>query len=426
MTVNLEAVLSKANLSHALKQVLANKGAPGVDGMNTEELVPYIKAHPNELSQAIMDGTYRPSPVKRVYIPKENGDKRPLGIPTVRDRLIQQALAQKIAEEFEPRFSDSSYGFRPNLSALDAVQAVVSKANQGYEYVIDLDLSKFFDTVNHSKMIQVLSDRIRDGRVISLIHRFFRAKIEEEGRYTKPVQGMPQGGPLSPICANCLLNELDQELEKRGHKFVRYADDMCILFKSKRAAERTFISIKKFIEQKLFLEVNEDKTKICHLSQDVKFLGYTFYKRRNKDSGGEEWKTAVHKKSRKKFKNTVREILDRRCPLGLEKCKSKLRKFITGWANYFKYGLTKSGRLKLDQWIRRRIRQMYWKIWKTPRTRVRALVKFGIPKGQAYQWGNSSKAYWRIAGSWVLSSSLTVKRLESQGGWVWLENCRAW
>lgn len=231
MTVNLEAVLSKANLSHALKQVLANKGAPGVDGMTTEELVPYIKAHPNELSQAIMDGTYRPSPVKRVYIPKENGDKRPLGIPTVRDRLIQQALAQKIAEEFEPRFSDSSYGFRPNLSALDAVQAVVSKANQGYEYVIDLDLSKFFDTVNHSKMIQVLSNRIRDGRVISLIHRFFRAKIEEDGRYTKPDQGMPQGGPLSPVCANCLLNELDQELEKRGHKFVRYADDMCILFK---------------------------------------------------------------------------------------------------------------------------------------------------------------------------------------------------
>ncbi len=308
MTVNLEAVLSKANLSRALKQVRTNKGAPGVDGMSTEELVPYIKAHPNELSQAIMDGTYRPSPVKRVYIPKENGDKRPLGIPTVRDRLIQQALAQKIAEEFEPSFSDNSYGFRPNLSALDAVQAVVSKANQGYEYVIDLDLSKFFDTVNHSKMIQVLSDKIKDGRVISLIHKFFRAKIEEDGKYTKPTQGMPQGGPLSPICANCLLNELDQELEKRGHKFVRYADDMCILFKSKRAAERTFQSIKKFIEQKLFLKVNEEKTKICHLSQDVKFLGYTFYRRPNKDGQPPEWKTAVHRKSRKKFKDSIREI----------------------------------------------------------------------------------------------------------------------
>ena len=250
--VTLEAVLEQENLLRALKQVKANKGAPGVDGMKTEELVPYIKAHPNELRQAIMDGTYRPSPVKRVYIPKENGEKRPLGIPTVRDRLVQQALAQKIAEEFEPKFSNNSYGFRPYRSALNAVQAVVRYANEGYEYVIDLDLSKFFDTVNHSKMIQVLSDTIKDGRVISLIHRFFRAKIEEEGKYTKPTQGMPQGGPLSPVCANCLLNELDQELERRGHKFVRYADDMCVLLRSRRAAERAYESIRKFIEKRSY------------------------------------------------------------------------------------------------------------------------------------------------------------------------------
>lgn len=424
--VTLEAVLEQENLLRALKQVKANKGAPGVDGMKTDELVPYIKAHPNELRQAIMDGTYRPSPVKRVYIPKENGEKRPLGIPTVRDRLVQQALAQKIAEEFEPKFSNNSYGFRPYRSALNAVQAVVRYANEGYEYVIDLDLSKFFDTVNHSKMIQVLSDTIKDGRVISLIHRFFQAKIEEDGKYTKPTQGMPQGGPLSPVCANCLLNELDQELEKRGHKFVRYADDMCVLLKSRRAAERAYESIRKFIEKKLFLKVNTEKTKICHLTEGIKFLGYTFYKGKNKDKGTYEWKPAIHKKSEKKFKNAIRVILDRRCPKGLEECKVTLRRFVVGWANYFCLGMSKSRRKDLDSWIRRRIRQMYWKIWKKPRTRIRALIRFGIGKDNAYQWGNSSKGYWRISDSWILHRSLTVKRLSAEGRWTWLENARQW
>ena len=275
-------------------------------------------------------------------------------------------------------------------------------------------------------MIQVLSDTIKDGRVISLIHRFFQAKIEEDGRYTKPTQGMPQGGPLSPICANCLLNELDQELERRGHKFVRYADDMCVLLKSRRAAERVCESIKKFIEEKLFLKVNTEKTKICHLTEGIKFLGYTFYKGKNKNKDAYEWKLAIYKKSEKKFRNAIRIILDRKCPKGLEECKTTLRRFVVGWANYFCMGLSKSRREKLDEWIRRRIRQMYWKIWKKPRTRIRALIKFGISENKAYQWGNSSKGYWHISNSWILRRSLTNKRLSEQGKWTWLENACQW
>ena len=247
--VSLEKILEPHNLAEALKQVVSNKGAPGVDGMAVDELEPFIRANPGLLSQAIRDGSYRPSPVKRVYIPKDNGDKRPLGIPTVVDRLVQQAIAQQLSEEYEPKFSDNSFGFRPNRSAHDALKRIVDNANEGYEYVIDLDLAKFFDTVNHSKMIQVLSETVKDGRVVSLVHKFFRAKINEDGKITKPTMGMPQGGPLSPVCANILLNELDQLLDSRGHRYVRYADDMLLQFRSQRSAERVFASVKKFIEE---------------------------------------------------------------------------------------------------------------------------------------------------------------------------------
>lgn len=218
--VSLEKILEPTNLTEALKQVVSNKGAPGVDGMAVDELEPFIRNHPRVLSQAIRDGSFRPSPVKRVYIPKDNGEKRPLGIPTVVDRLVQQAIAQKLSEEYEPKFSDNSFGFRPNRCAHDALKRIVDNANDGYEYVIDLDLAKFFDTVNHSKMIQVLSETVKDGRVVSLVHRFFRAKINDEGKIIKPTIGMPQGGPLSPVCANILLNELDQLLDGRGHRYV--------------------------------------------------------------------------------------------------------------------------------------------------------------------------------------------------------------
>lgn len=425
--VSLERILEQQNFTEAYKRVLANKGAAGVDSMEVDELEGYLRAHPHQLSQAIRDGSYRPMPVRRCYIPKDNGEKRPLGIPTVVDRLVQQAVAQVLMQEYEPVFSKLSFGFRPWRGAHDAIDAVADMASQGYEYAIDLDLSKFFDTVNHAKMMQVLSKRIKDGRVISLIHHIFRAKISEDGKCTQPEMGMPQGGPLSPVCANILLNELDQELDRRGHKFARYADDMIILCKSQRAAERTYASIKKFIEKELKLKINEDKTKVCKLSDDIKFLGYTYYKRKARgkeigaDTGRMLWAYQAHQKAVDKYKRTVKKILDRRCPKGLEETKKKLAAYVTGWYNYFRMGMSKSKRRELDGWMRRRIRQMYWKIWKKTITKFRALVKLGVDREKAYQWANSSKAYWRVAGSWILSSTLTNKRLKELG-WVGLED----
>lgn len=425
--VGLEKILEPHNLTEALKQVVSNKGTPGVDGMAVDELESFIRANPGLLSHAIRDGSYRPSPVKRVYIPKDNGDKRPLGIPTVVDRLIQQAIAQQLSEEYEPKFSDNSFGFRPNRSAHDALKRIVDNANEGYEYVIDLDLAKFFDTVNHSKMIQVLSETVKDGRVVSLVHKFFRAKINEDGKITKPTMGMPQGGPLSPVCANILLNELDQLLDSRGHRYVRYADDMLLQFRSQRSAERVFTSVKKFIEEKLFLQVNVEKTKICHLSKDVKFLGHTFFKRKNDEDvdGKGKWRLAVHRKARKAFEQKIKALLNRKCSKGLDRCKEELRLYIRGWANYFHLGLSKVRRENYDQWIRRRIRQLYWKIWKKNPTRVRALIKLGIEQQRAYEWGNSSKSYWRVSGSWVLTRSLKNDVLQMLG-WTWLGTARQW
>lgn len=429
--VTLEAILDSANMTRALRKVVANKGSPGVDDMEVSELEPYIRAHPRQLSKSIADGTYRPSPVRRTYIPKDNGELRPLGIPTVVDRLVQQAIAQVLSEEYDPVFAPTSCAYRPGMSADSAMDAVQCFGNEGYVWAVSLDLSKFFDTVNHSKMIQVLSDRIKDGRVISLIHRIFRAKICENGKFTRPTMGMPQGGPLSPICANILLNELDQELMRRGVKFVRYADDTLILCRSERAARRVYASVKKFVEKKLFLKVNESKTKISHLSRDVKFLGFTFYPRRVGPAKSKAercrmtWDYAVHPKKIKAFKARVKTELDRRCPRGLDRTKRQFAVFIKGWLGYFFAGLSKSRREDLDQWIRRRIRQLYWKIWKKPRTRIAALRKLGVSQCRAHEWGNSSKSYWRISGSWVLSTSLTNTRL-GELGWTWLSNARDW
>lgn len=413
--ITLESILEKDNLSKAFRQVVSNKGTAGIDDMTVDELEPWIRAHPHELTNRILSGKYRQHPVMRVYIPKDNGDMRPLGIPRVIDRLVQQAVAQELSREFEPRFSDNSYGFRPNRSAHDAIRKVVANANDGYEYVIDLDLAKFFDTVNHSKLLQVLSETIKDGRVISLIHKFLRAKIMDEGEVTTPTIGTPQGGPVSPVLANILLNELDRELDKRGHHFVRYADDMMIMCKSQRAAQRTYESISKFIEKKLFLNINRDKTKVCHLSEDVKFLGYTFIKRQLKDDETTKWHASVHRKSLSKLKVKIKALTDRRCPKGWSTTKTELNTVLRGWFNYFRLGIRKSLVTTIDGWTRRRIRQMYWKTWKRNSTRIKELEKLGINKDKAYQWGNSSKSYWKIAGSFILCRALTNKTIKEKG-----------
>lgn len=413
--ITLESILEKDNLNKAFRQVVSNKGTAGIDDMTVDELEPWIRAHPHELTNRIQSGKYRQHPVMRVYIPKDNGEKRPLGIPRVIDRLVQQAVAQELSREFEPIFSDNSYGFRPNRSAHDAIRKVIANANDGYEYVIDLDLAKFFDTVNHSKLLQVLSETIKDGRVISLIHKFLRAKIMDEGKVTTPTIGTPQGGPVSPVLANILLNELDKELDKRGHHFVRYADDMMIMCKSQRAAQRTYESISKFIEKKLFLNINKDKTKICHLSEDVKFLGYTFMKRQLKNDETTKWHASVHRKSLAKLKVKIKALTDRRCPKGWSTTKTELNTVLRGWFNYFRLGIRKSLVTTIDGWTRRRIRQMYWKTWKKNSTRIKELEKLGINKDKAYQWGNSSKSYWRIAGSFILCRALTNKTIKEKG-----------
>ena len=260
--ITLERILSHGTMVEAIKRVIANKGGAGVDGMKTGEILEYIRSHPYEISESVRKGTYRPKPIKRVYIPKDNGDKRPLGIPTVIDRFIQQSIALVLSEEYEKIFSDNSFGFRPGRGCRNAIDRATEYVNSGLEWVIDLDLSKFFDTVNHSKLLQLLSDRIADGRVISLIHRFLRAPISEDGKVGKKnTIGTPQGGVISPVLANVLLNELDQLLDSRGIKFVRYADDMVIFCGSKKAAERILANVTSFIEKKLFLKVNTDKPK---------------------------------------------------------------------------------------------------------------------------------------------------------------------
>lgn len=413
--ITLESILEKDNLNRAFRQVVSNKGTAGIDDMTVDELEPWIRAHPHELTNRIISGKYRQHPVMRVYIPKDNGEMRPLGIPRVIDRLVQQAVAQELSREFEPRFSDNSYGFRPNRSAHDAIRKVIANANDGYEYVIDLDLAKFFDTVNHSKLLQVLSETIKDGRVISLVHKFLRAKIMDEGKVTTPTIGTPQGGPVSPVLANILLNELDKELDKRGHHFVRYADDMMIMCKSQRAAQRTYESISKFIEKKLFLNINRDKTKVCHLSDDVKFLGYTFIKRQLKNDETTKWHASVHRKSLAKLKVKIKELTDRRCPKGWSTTKTELNTVLRGWFNYFRLGIRKTLVTTVDGWTRRRIRQMYWKTWKKISTKIKELEKVGINKDKAYQWGNSSKSYWRIAGSFILKRALTNKTIKEKG-----------
>ena len=272
----MEYILSPDNLAKAYKAVVRNKGVGGVDKMETSELLPYLNRHNNELIEQLMKGTYKPNPVRRVEIPKDNGKMRQLGIPTVIDRYIQQAISQVLIPLYEPQFSDNSFGFRPNRSAHDALRRVQQYADEGYRYCIDLDLERFFDTVSHSKLIEVLSRTIKDGRVVSLIHKYLNAGVMVRNRYEDTEEGVPQGGPLSPVLSNILLNELDKELERRGHPFVRYADDCLIMVKSQRATERVRDSISAFIEKKLFLKVNKEKTIVGALT-GKKFLGYSFY-----------------------------------------------------------------------------------------------------------------------------------------------------
>ena len=411
----LEQILSRDNLNRAYKQIKRNKGAGGIDGMQVDELLPFLKENKDELVQSIRDGKYRPKPVRRVEIPKENGKTRKLGIPTVVDRLIQQAICQVLSPIFEKQFSDHSFGFRPKRSAHDALKGSQTNITEGYKWVVDMDLEKYFDTVNQSKLIQILSETIKDGRVISLIHKFLRAGVMVGGMFEDSPEGVPQGGPLSPLLGNIMLNECDHELERRGHRFVRYADDMLIFCKSRKAATRTLTNILPYIEGKLFLKVNQEKTRVAYVNK-VKYLGYSFYTHKR------EGRLRIHPKSVEKFKDKIREFTGRSNGMGVVARKARLNQVVRGWMNYFKLADAKNLIKGLDEWIRSRIRMVTWKRWKKIRTRFDNLKRLGIKEEQAWMWANTRKGYWRTAHSPILSRALPNERFK-RAGYLSLMEC---
>ena len=405
----MEQILHKDNLNKAYKKVKSNKGAGGVDGMSVDELLGFLKDNQKRLIQKIKDGKYKPNPVRRVEIPKETkGEFRKLGVPTVVDRVFQQAITQILSPIYEERFSEYSYGFRPFKGAHDALTQCQTNVNDGYVYVVDMDLEKFFDTVCQSKLIEILSRTIKDGRVISLIHKYLNAGVISRGLFEKTEIGMPQGGPLSPLLSNIMLNELDKELTRRGHRFVRYADDCMIFCKSRKSAERTLRTITPFIEEKLFLKVNREKTCVEHISK-VKYLGYSFYRYKGK------CRFRVHPKSVTKMKNKIRELTNRSNGWGNEYRALKLTQFIRGWVNYFGMADMKSLLLKTDEWLRHKIRAIYWKQWKKVRTKFKKLKALGVEQEKAWICANMRNGIWYCSGYFVLQTAFNNKKLRELG-----------
>ena len=386
----MEQILSSDNLNRAYLQVVRNKGAEGVDGVKYTELKEHLAKNGENIKEQLRARKYKPQPVRRVEIPKPDGGVRNLGVPTVTDRFIQQAIAQVLTPIYEEQFSENSFGFRPGRGAHDALRQCQKNVDEGYVYVIDMDLEKFFDTVSQSKLIEVLSRTIKDGRVISLIHKYLNAGVIADGIFERTEVGMPQGGPLSPLLSNVMLNELDKELERRGHRFVRYADDCMILCKSKKSAERTLRNIIPFIEGKLFLKVNRKKTEVAHISK-VKYLGYTFYRYKGK------CRLRVHAKSVVKMKNKIRELTDRNKGISNKKREKEYQEYVRGWVQYYRLADMKGLLKRTDEWARRRIRAVYWKQWKKIKTRYRMLKALGMEHWMAKELACSRKGYWRMA-----------------------------
>lgn len=404
----LEKILSKDNMNLAYKRVKANNGASGIDGKTVDELLQYLKENGEQIKEDIRNGRYNPKAVRRVEIPKTDGSKRKLGIPTVVDRVIQQAIAQQLSKTYEPIFSENSYGFRPNRSCHDAILKAKEIMNNGYKWVVDLDLEKFFDTVNQDLLISIIRRTINEDKVVSLIRKYLQAGVLVKGVFEKTEKGTPQGGNISPILSNIMLNELDKEIEKRGLQFVRYADDCIIFAKSKKAAERIMTNITKFIETKLRLKVNRTKSKVDKPWR-IKYLGFSFYQAKGRVE------IRIHPKSVVKFKDKIRVITSRSKAMSMETRYIKLKQTIVGWVNYFK--IANMGKLAqtLDKWIRRRIRMCYWKQWKKTKTKYDNLIKMGVNKDKAYRTANSRKSYWRISDTPEMHIALNNKTLERLG-----------
>jgi group II intron reverse transcriptase/maturase len=404
----LEEIISKSNMQQAYQRVTGNKGAAGVDGIGVADFAGQLKAEWEQVKTKLETGEYQPQAVKRVSIPKPNGGERKLGIPTYMDRLIQQALSQELTKLYDADFSDNSYGFRAERSAHQALQKAREYVNAGYTHVVDLDLAQFFDRVNHDYLMNELSKQVSDKRVLKLIHKILRADIQEHGERIACKQGVPQGGPLSPLLSNIILDKLDKELERRGHRFVRYADDVSIYVKSKRAGERVMESISTFIEKELKLKVNIEKSSVTRPWYS-KLLGFTFYHKK-----GEKGIT-VHRKSIAAYKEKIRIITSRSKPYPMEERMMQIRLLNQGWGNYFKLSEAKSVFGTLDEWVRSRVRLCYWKQWKKGKTRINHLEKLGIKPNQAYQWGNTRKGYWRTVHSPILTRALNNAFLKKEG-----------
>lgn len=404
----LARILHRDNLNAAFKRVKRNGGAAGVDGMTVDEMLPYLKEHGEMLVQSIQGGWYKPKPVRRVEIPKPDGGVRLLGVPTVIDRMIQQAIVQVLQPIFEPTFSVSSYGFRPKRNAQQAIKRAREYYDDGYTQVVDIDLAKYFDTVNHDILIDMVRAEVKDESVIKLIRKFLKSGVMVNGLVSQTTEGTPQGGNLSPLLSNIYLTSFDRMLESRGHKFVRYADDCNIYVKSRRAAERVMASCVNYLEGKLKLKVNREKSKIGSPLR-LNFLGLSLCKI------GKKTGIRPHGKSIKRFKDKVRELTSRKQGKSVEQILVNLKRFTTGWLGYYSVANMKSHIQTLNEWVRRRIRQIYWKQWKRIKTKHDNLVRLGIPDSKAWEWANSRLGYWRIAHSWILTRSLTNKYLTSVG-----------
>lgn len=404
----LEEIMDRRNIEKALLQVERNGGVGGVDGMQTDVLRDYLNINYQTLRQQVLSGNYKPSPVKRVEIPKPQGGVRMLGIPTVTDRLLQQAISQWLSQFYEPDFSAFSYGFRPNKNAHQAVLQAQAFLNEGKTYVIELDLEKFFDRVNHDKLMSLLMRKIADAATLRLVRQYLRSGIMEGGMVSQRTEGTPQGSPLSPLLSNIMLDELDKELTNRGHSFVRYADDCSIYVRSEKSAQRVLAGITEYIEKGLKLKVNKEKSKVSRPMEST-LLGFSFYNDKGK------WAIRIARKSLKRVKKKCKVVTERNNGSNTGKKILKLKSIITGWVNYFSIAKAGKAMQQLDECVRTRLRMGLWKEWKNGRTRVANLLKLKVSKQKSYEWGNSSKGYCRMAHSPILCTTLNNAYFGKQG-----------
>lgn len=400
--------MDRRNLEKALVQVMLNKGSAGVDGMQTDELRDYLHTSYQSLRQSVLSGSYEPGPVRKVEIAKPQGGTRMLGIPTVLDRLLQQAISQWLTQFYEPNFSGSSYGFRAKRNAHQAVKHARELLNEGKQWVVELDLEKFFDRVNHDRLMWLLGRKVSDKATLRLIRQYLRSGIMEGGVVSPRIEGTPQGSPLSPLLSNIILDELDKELESRGHSFVRYADDCSIYVSSRKAAERVLQSVTRYVEGKLLLKVNREKSKVSPPAESY-LLGFSFYQSKQR------WEIRIAAKSLRRIKEKCKAVTQRSNGENLKQKLEKLAPIVRGWMNYFCIANAKSATIALDQYIRVRLRMGIWKQWKKLKTRVANLLKLGAPRQKAYEWGNTSRGVCRTAHSPILQRTLNNSYFTKQG-----------